>query len=126
MLTTITKLREIRQCCVCEKPLASEHMHWLAESLDAFLSHRCRSLDEAVGLKFGRGGVPWWLEEAMRKRDAALRELARQYLADCSVSAQATRIRFMSARYAASAWQQDKNHCAMPTRYISTEAECLW
>src|SRR5262249_2332636 len=117
MLTTIVKLREIHQRCLYEQPLESEHLHWLGNSLGAFLSHRCRSLDEAVGLKFARGGVPWWLEEAMRRRDAALRELADQYFADYSVLAQATKIRVMAVRYAASAWHNDKEHGSMPDRY---------
>src|SRR5262249_44183062 len=126
MLTTIMKLREIHQRCLCEQPLESEHLHWLGKSLDAFLSHRCRSLDEAVGLKFARGGVPWWLEEAQRQRDGALRELASRHFPGVSVSAQASRIRLLALRYAGSAWRFDRERQTPLDGYAGTTHEWLW
>lgn len=126
MLATINKLREISERCQTKKPLGDDQLRWLGESLSIFLSHQCRTMDEAFGLRSARGGIPWWLEEALRKRDAALRELARQRFAESAVNAQARRIRVLSLRYGTSAWQFDKTNMWMPDRYIGTVKEHLW
>src|SRR5262249_42068187 len=120
MLATIERLREIHRRCLAEQPLDEDQLCWLGQSLGAFLSHSCCSLDEALGLKFARGGVPWWLEEALRRRDAALRELAYRHLAQLSVTAQADRIHTLAIRYAATAWRGDKESTWMPGQYAET------
>lgn len=125
-MRTIDLLQDISRRCLAEEPLSDEQLRWLGQSLSDFLSHRCRTVDEAMGLRFARGGVPWWLEEALRKRDAALRELAQRYCAALSVSAQAQRIRELAVRYAASAWRFDKSRQWMPEQYVGTEHEWLW
>jgi hypothetical protein len=126
VLTTIEQLRDISQRCRNREPLSAEQLSWLGQVLSDFLSQRCHSVDEAFGLRFARGGVPWWREEAMRKRDAALRELARRHFADLSVAAQASRIRTLAVRYAASAWLLDKGNGGMPESYVGTAKEWLW
>lgn len=126
MLTTIEQLRDISQRCRNREPLSAEQLNWLGHVLSDFLSQRCHSVDEAFGLRFARGGVPWWREEAMRKRDAALRELARRHFADLSVAAQASRIQTLAVRYAASAWMLDKGDGGMPESYVGTAKEWLW
>lgn len=72
MLASIEKLREISHRCLNDQPLDAELSNWLGNSLQEFLEHSCRTIDEAFGLRFARGGVPWWREEAIRLRDAAL------------------------------------------------------
>jgi len=77
MLQNIQQLREIAKICESGKPLDPKHAHWLGSVLNEFLNQHVRSIDVAMGLRSPRGGVPWCMEEAMRKRDQALRKLAR-------------------------------------------------
>jgi hypothetical protein len=126
MLATIDNLRDISRRALAAQPLSNEQLHWLGRSFADFLAHRVHSLDEAVGLKFARGGVPWWLEEALRKRDAALRELAARFHAGQSVSTQAKHILSTARRYAASAWPRDRELGAMPAHYAGREHEWLY
>ncbi|MDX1402445.1 MAG: hypothetical protein R3245_11020, partial [Kiloniellales bacterium] len=74
-------------------------------------------MDEALGLRAARGGVPWWLEEAIRKRDFALRQLAVSYFTDCSLSAKARSVALISRRYAATCWRFDRDAAEMPETY---------
>jgi hypothetical protein len=126
MYATIDKLREISRRCLADEPLSDEQLRWLGQSLTDFLSHRTRSVDEALGLRFARGGVPWWLEEAMRKRDGALRELAEMHCPDLSVTAQARRIHELGTRYERTAWRSDRAQDWMPPAYVGTADELMW
>ena len=126
MYATIESLREISRCCLGDKPLSSELSHWLGHSLEKFLQHSCTSVDDALGLRFAQGGVPWWREEAIRERDAALRELAERFFGELAHTARARRIRTLSVRYAASAWRFDREGDAMPARHVDTPHEYLW
>lgn len=126
MLIAIDNLREILRRCHTGERLPRPVAAWLARALDEFLSHRRHSLDEALGLKSPKGGVPWWLEEAIRRRDQALRGLARCHFPTLSVSGQAARIRALALRYAASTWRFDRECGSMPERYAGTDKEWLW
>lgn len=126
MYATIDALREIAGRCQTNEPLSEDQLHLLGQAFRDFLTHRARSINEAFGLRFARGGVPWWLEEAMRRRNGALRELAEKYFPELSVSAQARQIRTLSIRYAASAWRFDGPRGAMPDHYIGTANEWLY
>ena len=125
-LSAIDNLREISRRCLEGEPLTEDLSGWLGQSLVKFLSHHCRSIDDALGLKFPQGGVPWWREEAIRIRDAALRQLAEQYHAGLSVSAQAQEIVTQAIRYAASTWRFDRDRDEMPSHYSETPYEYLW
>ncbi|MGH6932256.1 MAG: hypothetical protein ACREEE_07460 [Dongiaceae bacterium] len=126
MYATIDKLREISRRCLADESLSNEQLRWLGQSLTEFLSHRARSIDEALGLRFARGGVPWWLEEAIRKRDDALRQLTARNLLGLSVTAQARQIHAMSAAYHAAAWRVDQERSQMPANYCGMANEWLW
>ena len=76
MLREINNLREIARRCSAGETLDDQLSRWLASRLDDFLSHRCAHLDDAFGLKADQGGVPWWMEDAIRVRNAALCDLA--------------------------------------------------
>src|SRR5262245_42566499 len=104
MHATIERLRN-----VCQRLLADgdSELRWLGSRLDEFLSHRCRSLEEALGFRFARGGMPWWREEATRKRDAALRALTKLYCREQRLSVQTKWVYEQAVRYAASAWRND-------------------
>jgi len=126
MITTIESLREISRRCQAAEPLDEELARWLGEALERFLAHSCRTIDEAFGLCFPQGGVPWWLEEAIRQRDAALRALAEQLDPALSTTARAREVRALATRYAASAWLRDRGQDEMPPAYVGTPKEHLW
>jgi hypothetical protein len=126
MLSSIHNLREITRRCLAGEQLDDELSCWLGASLLEFLERRSPTVDKAFGLEFPRGGIPWWMEEAIRKRDAALRKLAERYLADRCLSARSRQVRILSCRYEASAWRQDRDRRDMPRRYVGTPNEYLW
>ena len=76
MLNTIANLRLVAKCCRDGERLEGELARWLSRSLESFLAHRSPSLNDAFGLRMPKGGIPWWREETIRQRDAALRQLA--------------------------------------------------
>jgi len=123
MQATIEQLRRICHRCLED---SDAQLRWLGGALNEFLSHRCRTVDEALGLRFARGGIPWWREEAARKRNAALRELARRYYGQEPVTAQARQVHIATLRYATSAWRHDQREQVMPPRYAGTDHEWLW
>ena len=126
MLDQIGYMREISRRCMVGEPLTDDLAGWLARAFDAFLNQRCRSLHDAFHLNFPKGGVPWWREEDMRVRDAALRELAQRHHASLSVSAQSRRISQRCDRYAASTWRFDRTREQMPPAYMRTPKELIW
>ncbi len=126
MLATIETLREISHRCLAEQPLNEEQSRWLGESLRNFLDHRSTSVDDAMGLHFPRGGVPWWREEAIRSRNDALRELADRFFGALSPSARAREIWTLATRYGASAWRFDRERREPPAQYRGTPKQYLW
>ncbi len=126
MMVEINNLREVARRCLAGEPLDDELSSWLGTSLRDFLERRSGNIEDALGLRGPQGGVPWWMEDAIRTRDAALRELAARFLAGRSVSAQAQEIRLRAVRYAASAWRYDRERGEMPERYAGGETKYLW
>ena len=126
MQAEIQRLREVSRLCLAGEPLDSDLAGWLGRALDAFLARQCGSVEEAFGLRFPPGGIPWWREEANRKRDAALRELAGRHFERLSPCAQAQRIAQASRRYAATAWLIDRDRREMPEAYRGTMREFLY
>ena len=126
MLMTIERLREISAQCLSGETLDAGHARWLGERLDSFLACRHRSIEEAFGLRFAQGGVPWWKEERIRRRDAHLRSLAATYPRDMPHGAMVRDIHTMSVRYAASAWRFERARAEMPAVYAGTARAYLW
>ena len=126
MLPEVRSLREIVRCCQMGEPLDAELSRWLATSVQSFLEHRIPSVHEALGLRGPKGGVPWWLEEGLRERNAALRRLAEGFHRGTPVSRQARLVRTTAVRYAASAWLRDRTAAEMPDHYRGTAKEWLW
>ena len=120
------RLEEIARCCLAGEPLDQRHSDWLAEGIESYLGKAAASLEEALGLRYGRGGVPWWREKAIRERDAALRELADEFFADLGVCGRSREIATLALRYGASTWRRDRNRNAMPESYAGTPHEYLW
>ena len=125
-MTAIHNLRAVRQRCAAGRPLEPELAGWLAQSLEAFLNRRCESLEVAFGLIAPQGGVPWWLEEGIRRRNDAIRDLAYMVAPGRSLSAQARIVGKLSVRYAATAWRYDQHLGELPTNYIDTVKDPLW
>ena len=90
------------------------------------MSHRCAHLDDAFGLKADQGGVPWWMEDAIRVRNAALCDLADRLGPVSSKSALVREIRDLMVRYGASAWRHDRSLDVPPSSYAGTPKEQLW
>ena len=126
MATTVETLREISTQCRQGRPMAETDAVWLAAALERFLSRQCGTLEDAFGLHYPRGGVPWWSEEAIRIRDRAIRELAERFLDGRSVNTRAREIRTLALRYGASAWRFDAAHAEMPAGYTGTPKEYLF
>jgi hypothetical protein len=123
MHAQINQLRTLCQRCLAD---GDPQLRWLGAALNQFLTQRCRSVDEALGLRFPRGGIPWWREEATRQRDSALRQLAALHCPSLTVTAQARAIYTAAVRYAAAAWRYDRGRVGMPPHYAGTARECLW
>ncbi len=123
MTATIDTLAQISRRCISD---SDPELRWLGQSLNGYLTRRWRSVDEALGLLSPPGGVPMWLEYAMRKRNAALRELAERHFTAMSVSSQARQIHMRAIRYAASAWQRDRERNAMPEYYAGSVSAHLY
>jgi len=120
------RLREIARCCLAAEPLDEALSVWIGEALEAYLDSNADSLEDALGLKFGRGGVSWRAEAAIRMRDSALRELAKRFFADMRVCARARTIAAIALRYGTSAWRIDRNKGEMPAHYMGRPEEFLW
>lgn len=126
MMRSIEDLKEIARRCRVGQPLGEDLSKWLAGSLEEFLTHRAHTVDDALGLRTSRGGVPWWRREALRRRNECLRQLASSYFARLGVTEQAHRIYQLARRYASSAWRFDRALEEMPPAYIGTPTELLW
>ena len=126
MYQSIEYLREISHRCRSGQSLGRELSDWLARSLETYLQNRGGSLEDAFGLKFPQGGVPWWLEEAIRERDGALRELAADYFAGLSKHAKAKAIHNLAKRYGSTAWIRDRERESMPENYAGARHGYLW
>jgi len=126
MLSVIKTLRAIFEKCARGEPLTAKEAAWLAAAFAAYLEHRCRSMDEAFGLRWPKGGVPWWLEEGIRERNAALAELGERHFGALSTSGRSKGIARLSRRYAAANWPHDALRPEMPARYRGTPRAYLW
>jgi hypothetical protein len=100
---------------------------WFGRRLQDFLERRSETFEEAFGLPQCRGGVPWWKEDRMRRRDEALRALAQSLAGEGRpVGALVREIHVISIRYAASAWRIDRQREIMPASYRGTPRQHLW
>lgn len=126
MLASIQNLREISLLCSSGETLPQELSAWLGKTLEEFLHHRAPSLDVAMGLKYPRGGLPWWAEEAIINRDRTLREMGAACFPETSRSAKASLIHTLSVRYAATAWLRDREQEDMPEHYRGKSHQYLW
>lgn len=122
----VVRLREIARRCESRQPLDPSLAEWLGEVLNTFLDRGTASLEEIMGLRYGRGGLPWWQAEAIRERDAALRALSARFYTDLSLCARSRQIEAMATRYGASAWRHDRNRPDMPAQYAGKPHEFLW
>ena len=126
MQIAIERLRQVSDLCQEGKPLDEHLAAWFGNCLKDFLERKTESFEEAFGLPSCRGGVPWWKEDRMRRRDRALRMLAERLPDDMTVSQLSREIHVMATRYGASAWRIDRERDGMPGSYAGTPKEHLW
>ena len=126
MSIAVQRLRAVSDLCQQGEPLDDELAVWFGNCLRQFLERGATTFEEAFGLPSCRGGMPWWKEERVRQRDAALRALAQRLPADLSVSARAREMHTRAVRYGASAWHHDRGAGEMPRAYAGTDRELLW
>ncbi len=122
----VVMLREIARLCESREPLDPILAQWLGEVLKTFFERGSSSLEEIMGLRYGRGGMPWRRAEAMRQRNAALRILAEDFFADLSPCTRSRQMAVLASRYGASAWRVDRHRSGMPEHYAGTPKELLW
>lgn len=126
MLDAINNLRTVAELCRTKQALPEGLADWLADAFHAYLELEAASLNEAFGLRNGRGGVPWHVEDGIRKRDAALRELCERHFQELNLSARAEAIHRVATCYEASSWRFDREREPMPDNYRGTLKEQLW
>ncbi len=122
----VVRLREIARQCESCKPLDPDLARWLGDVLNTFFERETTSLEEIMGLRYGRGGLPWRRAEAMRERDAALRALSKAYFAGHSPCTRSREIARLAARYGTSAWRIDRTRDQMPDHYAGKPQAFLW
>lgn len=122
----VVRLRKIARLCESRQPLDPPLAQWLGEVLKTFLERETTSLEEIMGLRYGRGGLPWHRAEALRERDEALRALADAFFADEGPCATSREIAILATRYGASAWRIDRNYDTMPRHYAGKPQAYLW
>ena len=125
-MAAVARLREFVRVTRDGASLDRSLQTWMSNCIDMTLQRQCRTFDDAFGLRGPRGGIPWWLEEAVRLRDHALRGLASGFLVDQPTSQQAHWIRLASVRYAGSTWNRDRFASSMPECYADTPRQWLW
>ena len=97
---------------------------WVATRIAEYLEHAAegRTLDEALGLKPGRGEASWWRLEAMKARDAAIKRFAQPF-ADEPVAEQARRVLVAADRYRRGRWRFDQGG---EGRYDDPQTQALY
>ncbi|MDX1710838.1 MAG: hypothetical protein R3316_06835 [Rhodovibrionaceae bacterium] len=126
MDTSVEALRRIADKCKAGQPLDRQTADWLGTAIESFLKRQVDSIEAALGLEAGRGGMPWWRVDANRHRDAALRELAQRFYAEGTICARARDIERFTQRYAETAWRFDRDREEMPESYSGTAKEYVW
>ena len=125
-LQSIQNLQYIQNRCAAHRPLTPDLQDWLAESLGRYLAQYCNDLNSAFGVIQGHGGVPWWREVGIRKRNAALQALSKEHFDDLSAYGRAKAVADAATRYETTCWPRDRLLDRMPERYRGTPKEHLW
>jgi hypothetical protein len=126
MLGTIQSLRLAAEKFAAGQLPDPRLLHWLAASLQAYVDHRAPSLEEAMGIRRCKGGMPWWKEEAVRARNHALREICRMVAHDEPLAEQVRKVGHAINRYGVGRWRFDRHLEAIPQTYLGRVEEWLW
>lgn len=127
MSVSVERLRTIQEIIRTGGALPVDLARWVQSGLDRFLTREARDLDDAFGLYMGQGGVPWWREEAIRRRDEALRRFAAASpQAPAGITARARYVAQAIRRYGGSAWLLERALDAPPAGAPGTAREWLW
>jgi hypothetical protein len=127
MSLSVERLRTIQEIIRTGGAMPADLARWVQSGLDRFLKRQARDLDDAFGLYMGQGGVPWWREEAIARRDEALRRFAAASReAPAGITARARFVAQAIRRYGSSAWLLEREHDAPPATAPGTPREFLW
>jgi hypothetical protein len=126
MLSTIQSLRMAAEKFALGQLPDPNLLRWLAASLQAYVDHRAASLEEAMGIRRCKGGMPWWKEEAVRARNEALRQACRLIACHDPLAEQVRKVQRAIARYGAGRWRFDRELASMPEPYRGKVEEWLW
>ena len=126
MPTAIDRFRDISRLCAAGAPLPADLRAWLNGGIERFLERQAPDLDRAFGLILGQGGVPWWREEAIRRRDAELRRYAALAHPLGGVTQRARAVARALHRYAAGAWRFEREAAEMPAHHAGRAEAHLW
>jgi hypothetical protein len=75
------------------------------------------TIEDALGIKPGAGGDPWWQTESREEMYAALCRAADMIAPGASVSTAADRLRQVIVRYRSTSWHRDQALDEIPARY---------
>ncbi len=128
MSTTINPVDRLRRICSHASAglvLDASDAEWLVEALQLYLERASHGfpIARALGLAVAPGGTPWWRREALARRDAALRRVAREHYGSLRQSDAAGAIAVGLSRYASSSWRHDRDHDRCPDRYQGQREE---
>jgi hypothetical protein len=119
-------LRRLRAGCAVRRPLDPALAGWLAASLDRYLARDADSLEAALGLASGHGGLSWRRREAIRERNEALRTLAAGHFAHLPPAERARALASAASRYGACAWRLDRQAKELPAAEALTRRGLLF
>jgi hypothetical protein len=112
--------------CGASTTTTGETMDWFDDWIMAFLERNHGANDAPMGLRTVRAGTARRRAQAIRERDAALRELAGRYYPRLRLSAQARTIHMLTIHYAGTRWRRDRALTAPPPHYADAPYELLW
>lgn len=119
-LDAVARLARLRAALVDDAPLNDDDRHLIAGGLGCYLTRRCASLDEALGVDSLPGQADARRMVALAERD----EIVRQTLADFGLTA--VELAAAMARYAAAGWRHDRAMTECPPRHVGRVQERLW
>lgn len=123
----VARLRRIKAAAAAGQPLDPDDAAWLAAGLENYLGAACRgaTLDQTLEVTALPFAAPWWEQQGLIDRRAALRELSR-LLARGSASGTAKAIATAAADYAAGRWPALAARPGPPAEDIGRPEEIFW
>lgn len=107
-------------------PALGEDGEWLAEGINQCLASPDVTLDRALGIAPRAGQRRAATADALARRDAWLRRLARERYGHLGPSQAAAAIVDAVRNYIGRGWTHDRQSPMVPARHVGTDWEYLW